>query len=154
MIEIVDAEDHPSRRWARRIVVIGFVAVQVLLVVRAYHAPHAEFGYQMFPEASRWRADIVRVTDDGRRVSIREDWSGYEWSELVRGRGLTTPWVEHHADSGLDRQLEFLTEALNWVASNTPDDHETRYLEATIESSHNTRPTTISTIRSRDRSVP
>lgn len=142
------------RTWSRRIVVAGLILLQVALVVRAYGAPHREFGYQMFPEASTWRADIVRVTQDGRRVSIREPWSGYEWSELVRGRGLTRPWVEHHADSGLERQLQFLAEALDWVAVNTPADRETAYLEATVESSHNTRPTVTDTIRSRDRAVP
>lgn len=154
MVESVEASGQRVRRRARRIVVVGFVSLQALLVVRAYQAPHAEFGYQMFPEASRWRADIFRVTVDGRRVSVREPWSGYEWSALVSGRGLSAPWVEQHADSGLDRQLEFLAEALDWVAANTPDDHETRYYEATIESSHNTRPATISTLRSRDRRIP
>lgn len=142
------------RTRARRLVVVGFIALQLGFVIRAYQAPHQEFGYQMFPEASRWRADIVRVTDDGRRVPIREPWFGYEWSSLVRGRGLTTPWVEHHADSGLDRQLRFLVEALDWVAANTPDDDETRYLEATVEASHNTRPSVTMTIRSRDRVAP
>lgn len=85
---------------------------------------------------------------------MREPWFGYEWSELVQGRGLTAPWVEHHADSGLDRQIEFLDEALDWVAANTPADDQTRYFEATIEASHNMRPPTTSTIRSIERSVP
>lgn len=128
--------------------------LQIALVIRAYAAPHREFGYQMFPEASTWRADIVRVTHDGERVSIREPWNGYQWNDLVRGRGLTMPWVEHHADSGLQRQLQFLAEALDWVATNTPDDHDTAYLEATVESSHNTRPTVTETIRSRRRTPP
>lgn len=148
------ARERRIRTSARRLVVGGFVALQLVLVVRAYHAPHKEFGYQMFPEASRWRADIVRVTDDGRRVPVREPWFGYEWSALVSGRGLTAPWIERHADSGLDRQLQFLEEALDWVASNTPDDLETRYLEATVEATHNTRPVTIRTIRSEERSIP
>ena len=151
---VVERDGTRIRTWARRVVVVGFVALQLGLVVRAYGAPHKEFGYQMFPEASRWRADIVRVTADGRRVSIREPWDGYEWSTLVRGRGLTTPWIEHHADSGLDRQLRFLEEALDWVATNTPDDDETRYLEATVESTFNTRPVVTTTIRSVERPTP
>lgn len=151
---MVEHDASRIRTWARRVVVVGFVALQLGLVVRAYQAPHKEFGYQMFPEASRWRADIVRVTDDGRRVSVREPWHGYEWTSLVRGRGLTTPWIEHHADSGLDRQLRFLEEALDWVAANTPDDDETLYLEATVESTFNTRPAATTTIRSIERSTP
>ena len=153
-MEPVDPTRDAARRWARRLVVTAFVLVQSFLVVRAYAAPHREFGYQMFPEASTWRADIVRVTDDGRRVPIEQPWSGYEWNELVRGRGLTTPWVWHPADSGLERQRAFLAAALDWVASNTPDDHETRYIEAVVESSRNLDAPTVETIRSVERDVP
>jgi len=136
------------------VVVVVFVLAQVGFVVRAYRAPHAEFGYQMFPESSTWSADVVRVTPDGRRISVEAPWSGYEWSELVQGRGLTRPWSEHHADSGLDRQLAFLDEALDWVARNTPSDTETLYLEATVTSSFNGRPSETTTLRSTRRDVP
>lgn len=149
-----DPSRTTARAWARRLVVASFVAAQLFFVIRAYSAPHREFGYQMFPEASTWRADIVRVTADGRRVSVQQPWFGYEWSELVRGRGLTTPWLEHHADSGIERQLTFLADALDWVAEHTPDDDETRYLEATVETSHNLRPTTVETLRSVERDLP
>ena len=91
-----------------------------------------EFGYQMFPEASDWQAEIVRVTTDGERVPIEEPWFGYEWRDLVRGRGLTVPDRRHHADAGVDNQLEFLREALDWVAENTPDDPETVRYEAEV----------------------
>jgi hypothetical protein len=122
----------PARRWVRRIVFVGLVVVQVGMVVRAYWAPHMEFGYQMFPEASEWQAEIVRVTTDGERVSIAEPWSGYEWNRLVGGRGLINPWLRDHADAGVDNQLEFLDEALHWVAANTPNDTETVRLEADV----------------------
>jgi len=112
-------------------VFVGLIVLQLGMVVRAYWAPHKEFGYQMFPEASQWQAEIVRVTDDG-RVPVDEPWSGYEWGELVRGRGLTAPWRRQHADAGVDNQLELLGEALDWVAANTPDDHQTRRLEAEV----------------------
>ena len=111
---------------------VGLVALSLTMVVRAYWAPHMEFGYQMFPESSEWRADIVRVTVDGERIPIDEPWSGYTWGELVRGRGLTVPSRRHHADAGVDNQLEFLGEALDWVAGNTPDDRETIRYEAHV----------------------
>ncbi len=133
---------------------VGFVAAQLTFVVRAYWAPHREFGYQMFPEASTWQADIVRVTHDGARVPITERWSGYEWNELVGGRGLASPWRRHHADAGLDGQLAFLDAALTWVAANTPNDRETRYLEATVTAWHNLDPPSVLTMRTPDRSVP
>jgi hypothetical protein len=125
------------RVWARRVVVVAFVTLQLGLVVRAYWAPHREFGFQMFPESSQWRADVVRVTADGERVSIEEPWAGYSWNELVRGRGLGSPWRRHHADAGIDNQVAFLTEAMAWVSRNTPNDTETRYLEAEVTTWHN-----------------
>lgn len=111
---------------------VGLITLSLAMVVRAYWAPHMEFGYQMFPESSEWRAEIVRVTIDGDRITIDEPWLGYEWSELVRGRGLTVPGRRHHADAGVDNQLEFLDEALDWVAANTPADHETVRYEAAV----------------------
>ena len=116
----------------RRIVFVGLITLQLVMVVRAYEAPHKEFGFQMFPESSQWQAEIVRVTVDGERIPVDRPWAGYEWQDLVRGRGLTTPWRRHHADAGVDNQLEFLGEALDWVAANTPADDETRYLEAEV----------------------
>ncbi|HZB41226.1 MAG TPA: hypothetical protein VE487_09690 [Ilumatobacter sp.] len=126
------------RVWGRRVVVVLVVLAQAAFVVRAYNAPHKEFGFQMFPESSTWRADIVRVTDDGRRVPISEPWGGYRWSQLVRSRGLSNPGVRHHADAGLDNQIAFLDAALEYVADHTPRDTETRYLEAVVTTWHNT----------------
>ena len=149
----MDAPEPPGPvvRWTRRVVVVGLVALQLGLVVRAYWAPHKEFGFQMFPESTAWQAEIVRVTDSGERVPVTEPWAGYEWSELVRGRGLTVPWRRHHADAGADNQLEFLAEALDWVAANTPADDETRYLEASVTVWHNLgEPRTVA-IRSQER---
>lgn len=124
------------------------VALQLGFVVRGYWAPHKEFAFQMFSESSTWRADIVRVTRDGRVVPIDEPWAGYEWSDLVRDRGLRYPAVSHHADSGVDNQLAFLEAALNWVARNTPSDQETQYLEATVTYRRNTHPPVTVVLRS------
>src|SRR3954451_7761541 len=104
------------RIWARRVVVIAVVAAQLLFVARGYWAPHKEFAFQMFPESSTWRADIVRVTSDGRRLPVSEPWSGYRWASLVPSRGLAYPGTRRHADAGLDNQLAFLDAALDYVA--------------------------------------
>jgi hypothetical protein len=116
----------------RRVVVVAVVVVQLVLVARGYWADHKEFAFQMFPESSTWRADVVRVTADGRRLPVEAGWAGYRWDELVQDRGLRYPAVRHHADAGLDNQLAFLDAALDWVAANTPRDRETRYLEAEV----------------------
>jgi len=134
---MVGAMDTRLRVRARRLVVVAVVAGQLFLVARGYWSDHRELGFQMFPESSTWRADVVRVTEDGRRIPIDEPWAGYRWRELVRGRGLGNPDVRHHADAGLDNQLAFLQAALDWVADNTARDDETVYLEATVVTWHN-----------------
>jgi hypothetical protein len=132
----------------RRVVVLAVVLLQLGLVARGYWSDHKEFAFQMFPEASTWRADVVRVTADGRRVPIEVPWSGYRWDELVSSRGLSYPSVRHHADAGLDNQLAFLDAALDWVADNTPRDRETRYLEARVTAWHNDDPPKVEVLRS------
>jgi hypothetical protein len=134
-------------------VVVAVVLVQVALIARGYWSDHKQFAFQMFPESSTWRAKVVRVTDDGRRVPIEQPWSGYRWDELVQDRGLKYPSVRHHADAGLDNQLAFLDAALDWVADNTPRDAETRYLEATVTSWHNDDDPETEVMRSRTREV-
>jgi hypothetical protein len=136
---------------ARRVVVVAVVGLQLGFVARGYVSDHKEFAFQMFPESSTWRADVVRVTADGRRVPIERPWAGYRWDELVQTRGLSYPAERHHADSGLDNQLAFLEAALDWVADNTPRDRATRYLEARVTSWHNDDPPRREVLRSRVR---
>jgi hypothetical protein len=130
---------------------MGVVLLQLFFIARGYWADHREFAFQMFPESSMWRADVVRVTADGRRVPVELPWSGYRWDRLVPDRGLANPAVRHHADAGLDNQLAFLGAALNWVADNTPRDHDTRYLEARVTAWHNDDPARTETLRSHAR---
>jgi hypothetical protein len=132
----------------RRVVVVAVVVVQLGFVARGYRSDHKEFAFQMFPESSTWRADVVRITADGRHVPIEQGWSGYRWDELVQDRGLRYPSVRHHADAGLDNQLAFLESALDWVARNTPRDDKTRYLEARVTSWHNDDPPRVEVMRS------
>jgi hypothetical protein len=135
----------------RRVVVVAVVALQIGLVARGYWSDHKEFAFQMFPESSTWRAEVVRVTADGRRIPIELPWSGYRWDELVQDRGLSSPSIRHHADAGLANQLAFLEAALDWVADNTPRDRETRYLEATVTSWHNADAPGVEVMRSGER---
>ena len=133
---------------ARRVVVVAVVALQLFFVARGYWSDHKEFAFQMFPESSTWRADVVRVTADGQRIPIETPWSGYRWQELVPNVSLSYPSVRRHATAGLDNQLAFLESALDWVATNTPRDHETLYLEARVTSWHNADQPEVSVIRS------
>ena len=131
--------------------VVAVVALQLGFVARGYWSDHKEFAFQMFPESSTWRADVVRVTADGRRVPVEQPWSGYRWDELVQDRGLSYPSTRHHADAGLENQVAFLEAALDWVADNTPRDSETRYLEARVTSWHNADAPKVEVLRSRER---
>ena len=133
----------------RRTVVAAVVVLQLGFADRGYWADHKEFAFQMFPESSTWRAEVVRVTADGRRAPVEQTWQGYRWDELVQSRGLRFPSIRHHADAGLANQLAFLQAALDWVADNTPRDDETRYLEATVTSWHNADPPRTQVLRSR-----
>jgi hypothetical protein len=143
--------DGRARVIGRRVAVAAVVVLQLGLVARGYWSDHKEFAYQMFPEASTWRAEVVRVTDDGDRVPVDQPWAGYRWHELVSGRGLGHPEIRHHADAGLDNQLAFLASALDWVAAHTPRDDETRYLEAVVTTWHNTDPPRTVVLRSQER---
>jgi hypothetical protein len=138
---------------ARRCIVVAVLATQLAFVARGYVADHKEFAFQMFPESSTWKAEIVRVTVDGRRIPISEPWAGYRWSELAPERGLRYPGRRHHADAGLDNQLAFLAAALDYAARNTPRDTETRYLEAVVTAWRNTDAPETIVLRSVERDV-
>ena len=135
----------------RRVAVLSVVVLQLALAVRGYSSDHKPFAFQMFPEASTWQADVVRVMRDGRRVPVSEPWAGYHWDELVPDSALTYPASRHHADAGLANQLAFLRSALDYVARNTPRDHSTRYLEARVTSRHNADPPRVRVYRSHAR---
>ena len=138
----------------RRAVGVAVVGRQAALLVRGADAPHREFAFRMFPESSTWHAEVVRVTADGRRVPVEQDWSGYSWARLTDSRvGLQHPSVNRHAVAGVENQLAFLDAALDWVAEHTPRDTETRYLEARVTYRRNGREPQTRLLRSEDRRV-
>ena len=147
-----DALPGSGRRLTRRLIILTVVLAQLTMIVIAYDSDHKTFGFQMFPESSRWQADIVRVQVDGTRIAVNDDWE-YRWSELVDSRGLANPFVAHHADSGLRNQFGYLQGALDWVAEHTPDDTATQYFEAEVTYTDNGRGPFTTTFRSVERSV-
>jgi hypothetical protein len=142
----------------RRQIVTAFVvtvlAVQVGFAINGYRDPHMFFAFQPFNESSTWRADIVRVTSSGERLPIDGGWAGYTWNELVDMPALQGPSHTRHASMGVGATIDFLDKALDWIATHTPDDRETRYLEATVTTYQNTRGPTITVLRSVERDVP
>ncbi len=142
-----------TARLVRALFVVVLVG-QAVLIARSYADPHNFFGFQPFNESSTWRADIVRVTDDGRRVPIDAPWpGGYRWDDLVGWDVLTRPAQLKQAYSGLDGTLDYLDQALDWVADHTPDDTQTRYLEADVTAYRNTRGPEHRVLRSHEREL-
>jgi hypothetical protein len=137
---------------ARRAVVAGWIVAQLVLVVRAYGAPQDPYGFQMFPESSTWRAEIVRVTPGG-SVPVAAEWpGGYRWDQLVPFRGFGDPGVDHHATAGIDSTLDFLQKALDYAASHTPEDTETLRLSARVTYRRNGGPPQVVVLESMPRS--
>ena len=146
--------DRPRlRRWWLTGFIVMVLGVQVGFAVNGYRDPHKFFAFQPFNESSTWRADIVRVTWEGERLPIEEPWAGYHWDELVGMAALRGPQRMRHAYMGVGATVDFLDDALDWVATHTPDDHETRYLEATVVSLENTHGPTTTVLRSVERTV-
>ena len=132
-----------------RVAVAIAVALQLAFIVRGYSDPHKHFAFQPFNEFDVWRADIVRVTYRGARVSVQRPWAGYSWQRLVGGdRGLDRPWLKKPASSGIQSTLVFLQQALDFVAMNTPRDRETHHYEATVHYTHNGSAEQVATLQS------
>lgn len=139
------------RRVAARLCFVVVAAGQIYFIARADGDPHKHFAFRPFQESDTFRADIARVTLHGRRVSVREPWSGYRWWDLVRERGLDHPERLSHASSGARSVIAFLDEALDWVAEHTPRDRETLYYAAEVTYFHNRRGPFHVSLRSRSR---
>jgi hypothetical protein len=139
------------RSIARRLLFVAVVVVQLALVARGYWSDHKEFAFQMFPESSTWRAEVVRVVADGARVPVEEPWDGYRWDELVGPGRLQALGARQHAEGGVDNQLAFLDRALDYVATHTPRDTSTRVLEARVTYWRNTDAPRVVVLRSRVR---
>jgi hypothetical protein len=148
---------RPLSHWHRRAIQVFIVAVlatQLGFAVNGYREPHKFFAFQPFNESSTWQADIVRVTWSGERLPITKGWDGYEWNELVDMGALRNPSGLRHAYMGIGATVDFLDDALDWVATHTPADRETRYLEATVTTYENTRGPTVTVLRSVERPAP
>jgi hypothetical protein len=134
--------------------VVGVLAVQVGFAINGYREPQKFFAFQPFNESSTWSADIVRVTWDGERVPIDDGWAGYRWGSLVDMPALSGYSRTRHASYGVDATVAFLDDALDWVATHTPADRDTRYLEATVTYHRNTRGPQVTVLRSVERARP
>jgi hypothetical protein len=158
----VDEEvgDVARPRWraiAARACFVTVIAVQVGFAVNGYREPHKFFAFQPFNESSTWSADIVRVTWDGHRIPVDTAvaWGDaddpYDWNTLTDMAALQNPGQQRHAYMGVGATIDFLDDALDWIATHTPADHETRYLEARVTYYENTHGPKTTVVRSEER---
>lgn len=139
--------------YLRVLLVVAWVAVSSTAIVMGYWSTSPVLAWQMFPEASTMEISVTRVTSSGERIDIDAPWpGGYRWSDLVEARGLGVTGTEIDAAYGVEASLEALHHALDWVATHTPDDHETRLLEAEVTYRHNDDPPRTVVLRSVERS--
>jgi hypothetical protein len=145
-------EHAPNRpRWRRRAAALfsgTVVAAQVALALNGYRDPHRTFAFQPFAESTTWRAEIVRVTWEGERIPVDDDWV-YRWDDLVDFGPLQHLRRDRDAAVGAAASIDFLDEALDWVARHTPRDDETRFIEATVvyvENAHGPRRTVLRSV--------
>ncbi len=142
------------RRRGARVIAALVILTQTALVLNGYRDPHNYFAFQPFNESSTYAVDLERVLYDGRRIPIKNGrWEGYDWDELIGWRALRSPWSQRHAFSGIDAVMDFLDNALNWIANNTPNDTSTRYLEAQVTYYRNARGPYVQILRSHDRAL-
>ncbi len=143
------------RRRGVRLLASVVVITQVALVINGYRDPHNYFAFQPFNESSTYALTLERVLNNGQRIEAPNgQWEGYRWDDLVGWRALQGPWHQRHAFSGVDAVLDYLENALNWIADNTPGDTRTRYLEATVTYYRNARGPYIKVLRSNPRTLP
>ena len=142
-----------ARGSAARVFCAVVLAAQLYAVVQAYHDPLKRFGYQPFAESSQYRAQIDAVDRAGRRDAVADGFAGYRWQDLVQER-VGAPFDWRSAPSGVEATLYFLQHALDYVATHTPQDQRTSYLEARVTYHKNRGPEQQVILRSRTRPLP
>lgn len=128
---------------------LGYLGIQLALLLRAQTSPDLVFGFQMFNASSELKIALFRKVHHKRLIAVNDGtWSvkgadgvlhTYRWNERVHDGVLGTLDRYVHASYGLQAQLFRLQFALNDVASHLPDDHETEALVALVDTRQNGR---------------
>src|SRR5437868_10746652 len=142
---------------------IGYLCVQVAILIHAQRSPDLVFGFQMFNASSEMKITLLReVRRKGRTrlVPINDGtWQAkdargvkrdFHWQDRVRDGVLGTLDRYVHASYGLEAQLFRLQLALDDVASHIVDDRETEALVAvvdTIKNGHEQQPVRLRAAR-------
>jgi hypothetical protein len=149
-------------RTARTVFIVGYLAIQLGLIVTADWRPDRVFGFRMFNESSSLKFELyrkvrrrgaerlVKIVDGAWQARTAEgDRRDFSWTERVRYGALTRPGEFVHATYGLDAQLFRLQHALEDVVRHIDDDRETLALVAEVETIKNGRPGVAVTLEAR-----
>lgn len=131
---------------------VGYLVLQLGLLIYAQRTPDLVFGFQMFNASSelkitlqrklrrKGRVRVVPVRDGAWEVRTRAgELRTYRWQDRVRDGVLGNLDRFVHASYGLDAQLFRLRYALRDVAAHLPDDDETLALIALVDTVKNGR---------------
>jgi hypothetical protein len=128
-----------ERRVAAKVVFVGALTLQAVLVLHGLSDPHKRFGFRPFNESDVWSAEIVRVHSDLSRHRVDDGTWVYDWDELVGASKVQHLEGPRHASAGARASVDLLERALDWAVDHIPDDHDTIALEARVTTFHNTR---------------
>ena len=136
----------------RAVFFCGYLAVQLLLLIRAQTSPDFVFGFQMFNASSdlkislfrevrrKGRTRLVPVQDGAWQIKDRSGTvHSYRWQDRVHDGVLANLDRYVHASYGLEAQLFRLRFALRDVAEHLPGDTETVSLVAVVDTLKNGR---------------
>ncbi len=139
----------------RRAFVAVFLVVDAALIGTAGLRADRSYGFRMFPEASTVSVHVSRRLDGGRVAPIEGGrWEAMDcagsrhklaWSRMVRS---PAPWrldAELGAPYGVEASVAEVRGALDYVATHTPEDCETRALVAEVTTRRNGGPPSVVT---------
>ena len=115
---------------------------QAAMIADAHLRHDRRFGWQMFPETTRFRASLWRELADGSRVAaphgrwVLETPEGrrqFLWRDQVRDWRLDDLDRMRQAKVSLDATLLYARAALDHVADRIPEDRETVRLHLVVE---------------------
>lgn len=141
-----------------------YLSIQVFFIIRAhFDEVDRRFGFWMFAESSRFKAELYRQLKDGRLVKTANGrWSvrtadgasvSYSWDRYVRDFRLFDLERLKRAKVGMGVTLKYLHGALHYVAARIPEDRETVKLVLKVQYRNAGGPWQYATLESNSRDL-
>jgi hypothetical protein len=141
-----------------------YLSIQAFFIVRAHFVVDKRFGFWMFAESSRFKAELYREFADGR---LEKALHGQWWVTTADGRYILYSWDNYvrrfrlnplerfsRAKRGIGVTLEYFQQALDYVAERIPEDRETVKLVLRVQYRKAGGPWQYVALESRPRRLP